>query len=209
MKRKFFSHLWHQIRTIFLSGLFTLLPFTLTVALFIFSFRVINAWLAPVYQWEPAVLRAIPGSQIIFILVVIFGFGVLIRLLFLEPLIHFLERIFFKIPLMKQVYGGFKQLVKAFSAQSELAFKKVVIVPFPTSVSYSIGFLTSEIPQQILPFAHEKFFYVFIPTTPNPTSGFLIQIAEKDIIVIDLTRQEAMSLIISGGIIQPDRFRHM
>lgn len=207
MQKKHFYTIWQNIQTIFLSGLFTLLPFTLTIALFIFSFRIINSWLQPVYQWEPEYLRSIPGSQIIFVIAVIFLFGVLIRILFLEPLIHFLERIFFKIPLMKQVYGGFKQLVNAFSVQSEIAFKKVVVVPFPTPTSYSIGFLTSEIPPRILPFAQEKYFYVFIPTTPNPTSGFLIQIAEKDIVSIDLTRQEAMSLIISGGIIQPDRFK--
>lgn len=207
MNRNYFFHLWHNIQTTFLTGLFTLLPFTLTIALFIFSLRLINNSLEPVYQWEPDYLRSIPGSRIIFVIGVIFIAGVLIRLLFLEPLIHSLESIFFKVPLMKQVYGGFKQLVKAFSAQSELAFKKVVIVPFPTTVSYSIGFLTSEIPSQVTAFSKERFFNVFIPTTPNPTSGFLIQIAEKDIIVVDLTRQEAMSLIISGGIIQPERFK--
>jgi len=207
MKKNYFFKVWHDIQTLFLSGLFTLLPFTLTIALFIFSFKLINSWLEPVYHLEPIYLRSIPGSQLFFVIGAIFFFGLLIRLLFLEPIIHFLEKIFFKIPLMKQVYGGFKQLVNAFSAQSEFAFKQVVVVPFPTAVSYSIGFLTSEIPQQILPFTQEKFFYVFIPTTPNPTSGFLIQIAQKDIIPIDLNRQEAMSLIISGGIIQPDRFK--
>jgi uncharacterized membrane protein len=207
MIKQQFIQLLHLIRSIFLNGLFTVLPFTLTIALFTFSYRAINNWLTPVYHLEPTYLQSIPGSQIIVVLAVIFLVGLLIKLFFLEPLVHFLESIFFKIPLMKQVYGGIKQLVHAFNIQDELAFKKIVMVPFPTEKSYCIGFLTSEMPQQVTHFNTERYFNIFIPTTPNPTSGFLIQIAEKDIVVINLTRQEAMSLIISGGIIQPDRFK--
>lgn len=196
---------WVQL--IFLNGLLTMLPFILTIALFNFSYRMLNNWLSPVYHLEPPYLQSIPGSQIIVVILVIFFVGLFIKLFFLEPFIHFLESIFFKIPLMKQVYGGIKQLVHAFNIQDELAFKKIVMVPFPTTTSYAIGFLTSEMPIQITHFSSERFFNIFIPTTPNPTSGFLVQIAEKDIIVINLTRQEAMSLIISGGIIQPERFK--
>ncbi len=199
--------LLNHIRSIFLNGLFTILPFTLTIALFRLSYRVINNWLQPIYDLEPPYLQTIPGSHIIVVLLVIFLVGLLIKLFFLEPLIHLLESVFAKIPLLKQVYGGTKQLVQAFNIQDELAFKKIVMVPFPTPSSFCIGFLTSEFPPQVVNFSTERFFNIFIPTTPNPTSGFLIQVAEKDIIVINLTRQEAMSLIISGGIIQPERFK--
>lgn len=208
MIKQKFTHFLQIIRSIFLNGLFTILPFTLTIALFTFSYRAINNWLTPIYHLEPPYLQSIPGSQIIVVLTVIFLVGLFIKLFFLEPLIHFLESIFFKIPLMKQVYGGIKQLVHAFNIQDELAFKKIVMVPFPTAQSYCIGFLTSEMPPQVTHFTSERYFNIFIPTTPNPTSGFLVQIAEKDIVVINLTRQEAMSLIISGGIIQPERFKN-
>lgn len=197
-----------QIQSIFLNGLLSILPFTLTIALFTFCYRVINNWLTPVYNVEPKYLQSIPGSHIVIVLFVIFLVGLLIKYFFLGPIIHFLEAVFFKIPLMKQVYGGIKQLVHAFNIQDELAFKKIVMVPFPTQQSYCIGFLTSEMPYQVTQFSSEKFFNIFIPTTPNPTSGFLLQVAEKDVIVINLTRQEAMSLIISGGIIQPERFKN-
>lgn len=202
------THFLHLIRSIFLNGLLTILPFTLTIALFSFCYRVLNNWLAPVYHLEPPYLQSIPGSQIIVVIAVIFLVGLFIKLFFLEPLIHFLESIFFKIPLMKQVYSGIKQLVHAFNIQDEMAFKKIVMVPFPTQHTYCIGFLTSEVPPQVIPFSSERFYNIFIPTTPNPTSGFLVQIAEKDVIVVNLSRQEAMSLIISGGIIQPDRFKN-
>lgn len=207
MNKKKFSYPIQQIQSIFLNGLLAILPFTLTIALFTFCYRILNNWLTPVYNLEPRFLQLIPGSHIVIVLLVIFLVGLLIKFFFLGPIIHFLESIFFKIPLMKQVYGGIKQLVHAFNIQDELAFKKIVMVPFPTAQSYCIGFLTSEMPLQVTQFSSEKFFNIFIPTTPNPTSGFLIQVAEKDVIVINLTRHEAMSLIISGGIIQPDRFK--
>lgn len=207
MFNKKFNSIFLQIQSIFLNGLFSILPFTLTIALFTFCYKVLNNWLIPVYNLEPKYLQSIPGSHIFVVIGVIFLVGLLIKFFFLGPLIHFLEAIFFKIPLMKQVYGGIKQLVHAFNIQDEMAFKKIVMVPFPTSHSYCIGFLTGEMPHQVTQFSSEKFFNIFIPTTPNPTSGFLLQVAEKDIIVINLTRQEAMSLIISGGIIQPERFK--
>lgn len=207
MIKRTFSHFFQVIQSIFLSGLLTLLPITLTLTLFVFCYRVLNNWLIPIYHLEPDYLQSIPGSHIIFVIAVIFLVGLFIKLFFLEPLVHFLESIFFKVPFLKQVYGGIKQLVHAFNFQDEMAFKKVVMVPFPTAYSYCFGFLTSEVPAQVTNFSAERYFNIFIPTTPNPTSGFLLQIAEKDIKTIDITRQEAMSLIISGGIIQPERFK--
>lgn len=124
----------------------------------------------------------------------------------LNPLIHALERLVFKTPLVSPIYSGIKQLVHAFSTQDHISFKRVVYIEFPRQGVYSIGFLTSEVPVALSPSATVRFFNVFIPTTPNPTSGFLVMFPENTLITSDLTRQEAMSLIISGGIIQPDRF---
>ena len=208
MIKKTFSQIIHTIQLIFLNGLFTLLPFALTIGLFTFLYRAINSWLTPIYLLEPLCLQTIPGSRIFVVLAVIFFTGLIIKLFFLEPIIHFLESIFFKVPLLKQIYGGIKQLVHAFNIQDEMAFKKIVIVPFPTKNTFSIGFLTSEMPLQVMEMdTNDRYFNVFIPTTPNPTSGFLVQVAEKDLKIVNLTRNEAMSLIISGGIIQPDRFK--
>lgn len=200
---RFLSH----IQSLFWSGLFTLLPITLTIALFTFLYRIIMNWLAPIYHWEPVYLQKIPGSQIIFVVLVIFVAGVVIRTFFLAPLFHAIEALFFKIPLMRQVYRGIKQLVHALSTPNELSFQKVVFVRFLGTNVYSIGFLTGQVPVVLLANQSKQFFHVFIPTTPNPTSGFLVQVAQEDLILTQLTRQEAMSLIISGGIVQPERFK--
>lgn len=97
-------------------------------------------------------------------------------------------------------------MVKAFTAQDQLTFQQVVIMEFPRMGIYSIGFLTGQSAIHLHPTEGKNYFNVFIPTTPNPTSGFLVIAAEGDFTVVDLTRQEAMSLIISGGIIRPERF---
>lgn len=204
--KEFFHKIWHYIWTIFLNGLLTILPLALTIALFTFVVRMVNRWLVPLADFEPEYIKSVPGVHVIIALGIIFFIGVLIKLFVLAPLIHLVEGIFFRIPLMSQVYSGIKQLVHAFTIQDEMAFKKVVMIPFPGQTVYSLGFLTSEVPADIIG-SEEKYFHVFVPTTPNPTSGFLVQVAQKDLKIIDLTRQEAMSLIISGGIIKPDRFR--
>jgi uncharacterized membrane protein len=204
--KKFFSRLGHYIWIIFLNGLFAILPFALTIALFTFLYRFINTWLEPIYRWEPSFIRAIPGSAIIVVILVVFLVGLLIRFLFLEPLIHAVERFFFSIPLMRPVYGGMKQLVRAFSVKDEFLFQRVVMIKFIQSQTYSIGFVSSELPDWVQNVqTSEKLYNVFVPTTPNPTSGFLVQVTESQMIPVNLTRQEAMSLIISGGIVKPNR----
>ncbi len=212
MENKPTSNIKQFIKTSFINGLLILLPFTFTLGLFMLSFRILVNWLAPIQQFigEPIVFLAnIPykaiGNQIFLVLLGIFIVGAIIRVLLLEPLIHAFETMLFKIPLVRPVYSGIKQLVHAFSAQDKITFKKVILVEFPRTGLYSLGFLTSELPHSIAP-TNDKFYNIFIPTTPNPTSGYLIILSESSFKEIDLTRQEAMAMIISGGIIQPDRF---
>ena len=201
------------LRVSFINGLLTILPFSLTLGLFMLSFRILINWLRPAQEFiaQPIVFLAnIPykeiASQLFLALLGIILIGAVIKVLLLEPLIHALERMIFKIPLVRPLYSGIKQLVHAFSAQDKVTFKKVVLVEFPRNGLYSIGFLTNEFPQTIASLSQEKLFNIFIPTTPNPTTGFLIILPESAIREIDLTRQEAMAMIISGGIIQPERF---
>jgi uncharacterized membrane protein len=205
---KIFSRFTHLIWSIFLNGLFTILPITLTIALFNTSFKLITAWLAPLQQFtQSTVLAHIPHAEVIVALAAIFLIGAFVKIVILRPLIHAIERLIFRIPLVRPVYSGIKQLVAAFNFQNKVTFKHVVMVEFPRKDMYSIGFLTGELPEQIAPNPNEKFFNVFIPTTPNPTTGFLVMLSEKNIQALDnLTRQEAMTMVISGGIVQPERF---
>ena len=196
----------NYIKVIFLEGLLVILPITLTLALFQFLFKLLKNWLKPIFLLEPSYLQKIPQSEILLVLLLIFFVGAIFRHFFIQSFLNFIESIFLKIPLMNPIYAGIKQLVKAFTAPEQLTFKKVVLIQFPRLGIFSIGFLAREVHPDMAPDTIKKYYTIYIPTTPNPTTGYLIVAPENEFMIIDLTRQEAMSIIISGGIIQPERF---
>lgn len=197
----------HEIKSIFLSGLFTILPLTLTLILFKASFNIIRGWIAPISKIEPKCLQNVAYSEFILVIIFIFLLGVILKFFILKKIIHLIEeKVFFKVPLLRSVYSGIKQLVHALTQQDQLSFNKVVLVEFPTSGTYSLGFLTGEFLSLIPNKESIQHYNIFIPTTPNPTTGFFVIVSKEKFSEIDLTRQEAMAIIISGGIIKPDRF---
>jgi uncharacterized membrane protein len=203
-KKNIFLRVIDSILSLFLTGLFTLLPITLTIAVFTITFRVLVSWLEPLKRFGLPFTDAIPYAEVIFALAIIFIAGALYNMFLLRPIIHGIESLFNKIPLIRPVYSGIKKLVHAFSFQDKVSFNKVVRVEFPKAGVYSIGFLANQVDERIAPDTTKKYFSIFIPTTPNPTSGFLILVPENDFTIIDISRQDAMAMIISGGIIQPD-----
>jgi len=207
-KKKLLKQIAFYLRKFFLNGLIAILPITLTIALFNVSFRLITNWLTPLTTFtQETFLRYIPYAEIILAIIIVCFIGTLYNFFVLRSLIDFVEKLVFQIPLIRSVYSGIRQLVKAFSVTDDtIAFKKVILIQFPRKKIYSIGFLTSELQPEIAPNTKQKFFNIFIPTAPNPTSGYFVIAPEEDIIIVDLTHQEAMGMIISGGIIQPERF---
>ncbi len=200
--KKIASTLWAA----FLNGLFTLLPIVLTISLVQFVLRMINAWLAPIRNLLPEALHAMPFAEVAVALLFVLVVGAVLKSLLLKQIVRSFERLFARIPLVSLVYAGIKQLVRAFTVQDAATFKEVVYIEFPRAGLYSIGFLTRELPQEISPQPDGHFYNVFIPTTPNPTTGYYVLVRKEQLIPINITRQEAMALIISGGIVQPERF---
>lgn len=200
-----FTKVINYIKSIFLNGLFTILPVILTASLFIFSFRLFKGWLNPINSFLPEFLQNTHAEIVIAVSFVLL-IGIVLKFFFLRTIIHRIESLFFRMPLVRPVYSGIKQLVGAFSTSDKPTFKYVVLVEFPRKDIFSVAFLTSEVPKSLSPNKEDKFFSLFIPTTPNPTTGYFIISKESNFKIIDLTTQEAMALIISGGIIQPKRF---
>jgi len=200
------NRIFNIIKSLFINGLLTILPLALTAALFMFTFRLLKSWLQPLYHVLPADLREIPHSEIVLAIVAICMIGFVVKVFVLHPLIEWIESLFGHIPLVRQVYFGIKQLVYAFHPREEEAFEDVALVEFPRTGIYSLGFITGTTPTGIIPGETKRMFNVFIPNTPNPTTGYYIIVKEEDCFRVNLTRQEAMTIIISGGIITPDRF---
>ena len=193
-------------QSLFLRGFFTLLPIALTIALVKFFLTLISSWLRPIYHLEPEFLQRIPYSEFFLVLFVILGVGLVMQLFIVTHVFDIIETsILNKIPLLRQVYFGIKQLVNALNPEDQITFKHVVYVPFLGKSSYTLGFLTNYAHPSISPDPNTRFACVFIPTTPNPTTGFYVIVPESECVIVSLTRQEAMTIIISGGILQPDR----
>lgn len=204
MLERFFSF----IRSLFISGLLTLLPLTLTVALFNVSFKLLKSWLAPIHALEPEILTRIPHSEIILVVVAILLVGLVLKLFLAQPIIHALEGAFKRIPLVRQVYFGIKQMVHAFTSKEQDSFQSVAWVEFPRKGVYSLGFMTGKVDPRISPDPQSTYYNFFIPTTPNPTTGYYVIVPAHECMFTTFSRQEAMSLVISGGIIQPEGTEH-
>jgi uncharacterized membrane protein len=204
---KFFSTIISYIGRLFLKGLFALLPLALTITLINFSLNLAQRWLEPVLKFLPQWLIVIPGIEIITVFCFVLLIGFILNYFFIAQIVRYVESLIDKIPFVKQIYMSIKQLVTALGAQEEGTFKEVVLVVFPNKGSYALGFLTGEFPQELRPHPETRYFNIFIPASPNPTSGFFLVVAEEDIVIVNMTRHEAMKLIISGGIMIPDRFK--
>lgn len=192
---------------LFANGLLTLLPLVITFSLFSLVFSLIKTWLSPLKIISNIpFLEHIPHGEILLALGIIFISGILFKSLVARSFVEVFEYLIKRMPLVRTVYSGVKQLVHAFSPSDHNSFQKIVLLEFPRSGVYSIGFLTSKVVTEISPNPTESYFNIFVPTTPNPTTGYFIIAKETDFKVIDLTTQEAMALIISGGIVQPTRF---
>ncbi len=201
-----FKKVFYTIFGYFIKGLLALLPITLTIALLNISFRMLKNWLRPIYELEPEFLKAIPFSEFLLTFFVILFIGIILNFFILHSFWIMFENFISKIPLVRPIYAGIKQLVDAFNPQDSGGIKHVVLIEFPRKGMYTIGFMTSEIASQLSPNSNAVFYNIFVPTTPNPTSGFYFMVPKEEIIVINISRQEAMALIMSGGIIQPERF---
>ncbi len=201
------ENIYKKIRQIFLKGLLFLLPIAITFSLCSFSINLIRSWLVPLRQLHLPLLEMIPYYEILVVGAFILAVGAFLQAFVLKPFIKLIEDIFSKIPLLSTIYFGAKQLIEAFSGNNKTSFKDVVYVEFPRPGIYSIGFLTSQAPTEIAPDTNKIYYNVYIPTTPNPTTGFFIVLAKDQFHHANLTRQEAITLIISGGILQPERYK--
>lgn len=192
--------------SIFIKGLLTVLPLALTLGILNFSFKFLKSGLRPIYELEPDYLKAIPFSEFLLTFFVVVTIGIFLNIFVLHSLVNALESLISKIPLIRPIYIGIKQLVHAFNPHDNQSFKQVVLIEFPRPGIYSIGFMTSDVNPELSPDTTKHYYNIFVPTTPNPTTGFFFMAAKECVTIINISRQEAMALIISGGIIQPERF---
>lgn len=195
------------LRKYFISGLLVWLPVIITVFVikFIVDLLSKSLLLLPA-NMQPDVLFGyhIPGTGVILTLLVIFFTGLFAANLIGQRLVELGEKIMIRIPLVRSVYTGVKQVTETVLKPGGQSFRKVLLVEFPCKGVWSIAFQTGETPKQFETAAvGETMVSYFIPTTPNPTSGFLMMAPKSQVKELDITVDQALKFVISLGVVQP------
>jgi uncharacterized membrane protein len=196
------------IRNAFLSGLLMLAPLAVTWIVFSALFEWVGGSFRPIF------LPLLPGSlaqftilwnilATIIVLVMITVLGYLSRYVFGQYFGGLAERFIQNIPGVNTVYNTVKQVVDTFSTQNRNLFSKVVLVQFPRPGAYTIGFLTNRTQGEPQAKAAMELWTVFVPTTPNPTSGFMLLLPPEEIVELDMSVGDGMKMVISGGAVIP------
>jgi len=153
----------------------------------------------------PEVIRVL--SQI-FILITLFFLvwfiGFVARRFFFNQLLRLGDKILTKIPIVNTVYKTSKEIVNSLFGTKERSFHQVVLTPFPYQGSYCIGLIARKAPQTCSDAENSELISVFIPTTPNPTTGFLVMCNKSELIYLEMKPEEAIKYVVSCGVIQPD-----
>jgi uncharacterized membrane protein len=196
-----------KIKSIFLTGFAAMIPVGVTIYIISFLIRTMDKLVKFIpHRFQPDELLGfqIPGLGIIFTLVLVFVIGLITKSYLGGKAVNIGEWIVDKIPFVSGIYKGVKQLVDAIFSDKHKSFRKAVLIEYPRRGLYSIAFVTGDSQGELQEKTGQKHINLFIPTTPNPTSGFYIMIPENDVIPLDMSVEEAFSLIISGGIISPN-----
>ena len=204
-----------HVRTHFVRGLLIVLPAIITFWLLRILFGVVSGNVTPwvlrglaaggvpwVNDWHARFL--VPVIGLVLTLLLIYLIGLIAANLVGQRVLLWFEGGVLKIPLVKSIYGGARQLLDAFGSGTSGTFTRVVLVQYPRAGVFTVGFVTSELRVEMpLGEGVVSSVMVFFPTTPNPTSGWLAIIPETDIINFELSIEEGVKLIVSGGIVTP------
>jgi len=190
------------LRNRFFTGLVIALPILATTIGLSWLVRVIdNSVLRFVPEPYGTYFDAFPGSGLIIAVVLLFILGVIASNFIGHAVINASERLLARVPVVSSIYNALKQIVTTVAQQKDRAFRDVCLIEYPRPGLWAIGFVTADLSGAPLKYLPEGHVCVFVPTTPNPTSGFLLFVLEKDIKILDMTPEEGAKMIISGGMV--------
>ena len=191
-----------RIRNYFIAGMVVLIPIGITVYLTMFMISISSKILPKEINPNHYLPYDIPGVEILMSIFIITLIG-WVSLSFLgKKLLNLFDNILKKIPILRTIYPAIGQMIETFT-KSEKGKKNVVLVEYPRKGSWAVGFATKKNSGEISEKTNKKLINVFVPTTPNPTSGFLLMFPEDEVIYLDLTFEEASKFIVSAGTSNP------
>ena len=201
-----------SLRNAFITGIVVVLPLGVTIIVINFLLERLGTpasnfffwYLDPEWRDKPIIefgLEAI-SVLVVFLLITLLGYGS--RFVLGRIILNGLERLLDQVPFINTVYRTVKQIVDTFGQQKKAVFQEVVLIEYPRKRCYALGFLTSKARGETQEVTGEHIVNIFIPTTPNPTSGFLLMLPEEDITRLSMSITDGMKLIISGGALVPN-----
>ncbi len=203
----FKNFLHSRLKAYFITGLLVVGPMGLTfiVVQWIISGMdgLLNRFLPDRLHPEQLFGFPVPGLGLLATLLIILLVGMLTANYFGRHLLTYSDRMMTRIPLVKGIYGLFKQVADTVLSSDRQGFRKVVLIEYPRKGIWSVGFVTGVTQGEIQEITDSRVINVFVPTTPNPTSGYYILVPESDARVLNMTVEEAFKLIISGGMVTP------
>lgn len=199
-------------RRYFIAGLLVIAPLYLTY--YILSILVgfadhLIAFLPKKFHPDTYLTFHIPGLGVIIAVLFLLLVGVFATNLFGRKLLHIWEGVLSRIPLIRTVYTGTKQFIETFFVTNRGGFRGVVLIEYPRKGIYSVGLVTGSGKGEVQTLTQRKVLNIFLPTTPNPTSGWYMLVPEEDTIPLKMSVEEAFKLIISGGMVTPENAEAM
>ncbi len=196
-----------KLQRYFLAGLVAVVPISMTVLVVRWTIALMDQLLlrfVPERYWPEALFGfAVPGIGLLATFLLILLAGVLVTNYFGRSLLHLSERLMSRIPLVKGIFSLFKQVAVTVLSADRESFRKVVLIEYPRRGIWSVGFVTGVSQGEVQRLVDQRTINVFMPTTPNPTSGYYILVPEEDALELDMTVDDAFKLIISGGMVAP------
>lgn len=196
-----------RLRNYFLAGILVTAPIGITVYLVWTFVDMVDGWVTPLipprYNPQHYLPFGIPGFGLVVAILGLILVGALTANFLGRLFVRASERILTRMPVVRGVYSAVKQLTETVFGKQSTAFREVVLVEFPRRGLWSLGFITGATKGEIQDLTKEDVVNVFVPTTPNPTSGFLMFLPKSDLIILSMTVEEGIKMVISGGIVAP------
>lgn len=200
-----------RVRAYFLTGILITAPLFITGYLAWLFIGFVDAKVTPLlpeqYNPESYLPFGVPGLGLIILFVFLTIVGAVTAGFFGKLWLRFTERLLNRMPVVRNIYSAVKQILETVLAQQSSAFREAVLVEYPRRGLWAIAFITGRTEGEVQNVTEEECINIFLPTTPNPTSGFLLFVPKKDLISLSMSTEEAIKMVISGGIITPPDLR--
>jgi len=194
---------WKSLRNSFFAGLLVVVPVAASVLILLGIFTWVTDFMLPDSLRQQMFTPLYRIAALVLFVMFTVTVGWVTRLVVGKKMVSATEAIITRVPLLNKTYGFMKEISQTLLSGRKTMFQRVVLVEFPRAGVYSIGFVTSETAGEPQAKTRETVINVFVPTTPNPTSGFLILVPRGQLIELDMTVAEGMKMVISGGAVVP------